>query len=73
MSLTGFKFLRQEMKPHKRQYLPDNLARSFAVMKQVKRVRRLGVVHERNRQIARQRIAHETVERFVQMRHFVLT
>jgi hypothetical protein len=42
-------------------------------MKQVKRVRRLGVVHERNRQIARQRLAQETVERFVQMRHFVST
>ena len=40
-------------------------------MMDVKGVRRLGVIHERNRQIARQRLAQETVKRFVQMRHFV--
>jgi hypothetical protein len=59
------------MKPHKGQYLPDNLARGLAVMKHVKRVRPLGVIHERYRQISRQRLAQETVKRFVQMRHFV--
>ena len=42
-------------------------------MMDVKAVWPLGVIHERNRQIARQRLAQETVERFVQMRHFVLT
>src|SRR5262245_8560770 len=65
--------LRQEVKPHKLQYSPDNLARILAVMIDVKRVRRLRVIHERNRQIARQRLAKETVEGFVKMRHFVPT
>ena len=42
-------------------------------MMDVKRVRRLGVINERNRQIACQRLAQETVKRFVQMRRFVST
>ena len=42
-------------------------------MKQVKGVRRLGVINKRNRQIACQRLAQETVKRFVQMWHFVST
>ena len=69
---TFFK-LTQKMEPHKRQYLLDELARGLAVMVDVKRVRSFWVIDERNGQIARQRLAQETVHRFVQMRHFVQT
>ncbi len=61
------------MNPHERQYLFDYLASGLAVMKQVKRVRSRGVIHECNRQIATQRLDQETVKRFVQVRHLVLT
>src|SRR5262249_60739219 len=73
ISQIGFEFLRQEMKPHKRQYLPDYLTRGFAVMKQVKRMWRLRMIHEHDRQIASQRLTQETVKRFIQMRNFVST
>jgi hypothetical protein len=59
------------MKPHERQYLSDNLARGFALMKQVKRVRGRRVICECNGQIATQRLGQEAVDGFVQVRKFV--
>src|SRR5215216_5087129 len=65
--------LRQEMKPQERQDLPDDLARGLAVMEQVEGVRSLGMIHDRQGEIASQGLDHETVERFVQARTLVST
>src|SRR6267142_4180739 len=55
-----------EVKAQKREPLPDDLAGRVAVVKHVKGVRRLRVVHDRDRQIAREGLCHEPVERLVQ-------
>src|ERR1051325_10881574 len=61
----------QKMKPHKPEYASNNLARGFAIMQQVEGVRGLRVIREGNGQIAGQRLGHEAVDGFIQMRHFV--
>ncbi len=58
------------MKLQKRQDLPDDVTRSLAVVKQVECVRRGGVVGEGQGEIVG--VEQEAVERFVQLRHFVV-
>lgn len=65
--------LRQQMKPHKCQYLSDNLPRGIAIMHQVKRVRSGGMIREGDRQIAAQSLDQKAVDSLVEMRNFVLT
>ena len=52
--------------------LHDYLATGLAVMNQIERVRRVGMIHERHRQIARQCVGEETVHHIVQLRRLVL-
>src|SRR5439155_18738168 len=68
-----WRILWQEMKLEQRQYSSDDQARGLAVIEQVERVRRNEVIHERDAEVARQRLDQETVERFVQPPHLVLT
>ena len=61
------------MKLQERQYSTDDLTRCLAVMKEVERVRRRGVIHEREGEVAGQRLGQKTVKRFVQTRHLIVT
>src|SRR5438552_12458913 len=62
----------QEIEAKERQHSTHDLARCLALMKQVERVRSVGVIHQRHGQVASQSLRNETVECFVQSRHLVV-
>jgi len=63
--------LLQEMGAQEREYLPDNLARGGAIVKQVEGMGTRGVIDERNGQIAGQCSRHEPVNCLIQARELV--
>ena len=56
--------LRGQMKLHELKDSPDDLARYLAVVKQVKRVRRVRVIHQGDRQVTCQSLQHEVIETY---------